>query len=196
MTWTSADMYTEGLTFFTAVVDGVPADRWDEPSPCDGWTARDVLGHVGEATEMGARILHGDDISFTRHDPPGSVVGPEPVEWWADLAAAARSAVAAVEDLNREVDGPRGRRTIREGLSFPAVDLFLHGWDLAAGTGQVVTFPDAAISFVRAMFEQIPEEISRSSGVFGPALREPDGATPTESLLAWTGRDPRWRPVA
>jgi len=30
----------------TRRVAAVPADRWDDPSPCEGWSARDVLGHV------------------------------------------------------------------------------------------------------------------------------------------------------
>lgn len=194
MTWTSSDMYAEGLAFFTAVVEGVPDTRWEDASPCEGWSARDVLGHVGAAAGMGARILRGEAITFTPSDPPGSAVEGDPVEWWGRLATDAREAVAGVDDLDREVDGPMGRRTVREGLSFPAVDLFLHGWDLATATGQVVEFPDEAIEFTRGMFERIPEEVSRRPGVFGPALHDPAGATPTETLLAWTGRDPHRNP--
>ncbi len=31
---------------FAAVVASVPADAWSADSPCDGWTARDVVAHV------------------------------------------------------------------------------------------------------------------------------------------------------
>ena len=31
---------------FTDRVRAVPADAWDNPSPCEGWTARDVVGHL------------------------------------------------------------------------------------------------------------------------------------------------------
>jgi uncharacterized protein (TIGR03086 family) len=194
MTWNAAEMYAEGLTFFTTVVDGAPPDAWDRPSPCADWTALDVLGHVGEATGMGVRILRGDDITFTRHDPPGSVVDGDPAEWWHELADDAAATFTDDIALDRVVDSPLGPRTVREGLSFPAVDLFIHGWDLAAASGQTVTFPDEAVAFTRMMFDTVPEERSRSAGVFGPARPAPDDASPTEALLAWAGRDPHWAP--
>lgn len=187
-------MYTNGLEFFDAVVAGVDAEGWTRPSPCEGWSALDVLGHVGEATMMGVRILRGGDMSFTRHDPPSSVVDGDPAAWWVGVAADARDSVSRLTDadLDREVDSPMGRRSVGEGLSFPAVDLFVHGWDIATATGQEVTFPDAAIAFTRAMFEKVPDEASRRPGVFADVQAAGATATPTEQLIAWTGRDPGW----
>lgn len=141
---------------------------------------------------MGARILRGGDMAFERHEPPSSSIEGDPLRWWGDLAADAREALAGVDDLDREVDSPVGRRSIREGLSFPAADLFLHGWDLAVATGQAVTFPDEGVEFVRAMFDSLPEEVSRRPGVFSPPVEAPQGANPTEALIAWSGRDPAW----
>lgn len=192
MAWDSSEMYSNGLDFFSALVEGVEPQAWERPAPPQGWTAADVLGHVGEATEMGARILRQGDMEFTRHDPPSSVIEGDPAAWWAALAADARDALAGAGDLDREVDSPMGRRSVREGLSFPAVDLFIHGWDIATATGQTVTFPDKAIAFIRALFEKVPEEVARRPGVFGPVLPAPPGANPTEELVAWTGRDPNW----
>ena len=37
---------------FAAKIDAVPADKWDAPSPCEGWTARDVVKHVAETPSM------------------------------------------------------------------------------------------------------------------------------------------------
>lgn len=189
MAWSSLDMYSHGLDFFSGVVDRVPPQRWASRSPCEGWSALDVLGHVGEATEMGVRILRGGDMSFTRHDPPSSVVGPDPAAWWAGLAADARAALGTVDDLDREVDSPMGKRTIREGLSFPAVDLYIHGWDVAASVGEEVELPAEAIAFVHELFEKVPAEVSRRPGVFGDAREATAGASATEELIAWTGRE-------
>ncbi|MCP9972699.1 maleylpyruvate isomerase N-terminal domain-containing protein [Actinomadura madurae] len=38
--------YHRALDLFEGLVAGVPRDGWDAPSPCEGWTARDVAGHV------------------------------------------------------------------------------------------------------------------------------------------------------
>ncbi|MFC0316468.1 TIGR03086 family metal-binding protein [Gordonia phosphorivorans] len=192
MTWDALAMYTNGLDFFSDVVDGVADDGWDRASPCAGWTARDVLGHVGAGTRMGIAILSGEAMDFAHADPPGSVVSGPPAAWWAELAARARTAVATVDDLDRVVESPAGPRTVRDGLSFPAVDLFLHGWDLAAAGGRSVDLPAEAIAYTEQMFAQIPDEVTRRPGVFGPALPTPADASPTARLVAFTGRDPEF----
>lgn len=152
------------------MVADTDGDAWTMPSPCAGWSVLDVLGHVGEATAMGVRILRGGDLSFTRHDPPSTVVADDPRQWWKGLAAEARDALSGVDEamLDNEIDSPMGRRSIREGLSFPAVDLFVHAWDMAMAIGRSVSFPD---------------EVSRRPGVFASAHPAPDNATRTEELM-------------
>ncbi len=38
-------------------------ERWKRPSPCDGWRALDVLGHVGAAVEFGT-LLHLETCNY------------------------------------------------------------------------------------------------------------------------------------
>ncbi|MEZ5210877.1 TIGR03086 family metal-binding protein [Gordonia sp. (in: high G+C Gram-positive bacteria)] len=192
MAWDSLQMYSNGLDFFGEVVDAVPADGWGRPSPCAGWTALDVLGHVGAATAMGAAILAGEPVEFTRVDPPGGAVTGDPGTWWAQVEAAARDAATSVDDLDRVVNSPRGPRTIEEGLSFPAADLFLHGWDIAAATGRRVEIPGEAVDFIHGMFKDMPAEIYRGPGIFGPEVHAGHGASATDKLIAFTGRDPHF----
>lgn len=40
------DAFVRALDGFEAVLAGVAPDRWDAPSPCAGWRAVDVAGHV------------------------------------------------------------------------------------------------------------------------------------------------------
>lgn len=40
------ERYERITATFTERVRGVGADAWDNPSPCEGWTARDVIGHL------------------------------------------------------------------------------------------------------------------------------------------------------
>lgn len=49
--------------------------------------------------------------------------------WWHDLANQASQALGIAPDLDAKVDSPMGRRTVREGLSFPGADLFVNGRD-------------------------------------------------------------------
>lgn len=185
------EVYLRGLDFFTGAVAGV--GDWQAPSPCAGWRAVDVLGHVGQATRFGTALLRGEEPGWAPAEVPGDVVQGDPVTWWSALADAARAAVPGV-DLDRVVDSPRGPRSMREGLSFPAVDLFVHGWDIARSAGGDVVIPDEVIAFSYALAEPMPEEVLRGPGVFGPEVTPPQDAAPTQRLVAWMGRDPHWEP--
>ncbi len=193
MTWTSDTAYLEGLDVMSDVVARLGPDDWDHPSPCAGWTARDVLGHVGVAAMFGTALLRGETPKWDPVDPPGAAVEGDPAAWWAGLVGDARAAVVGA-DLDLVVDSPMGRRSVAEGLSFPAMDLFLHAWDLARTVSGEVEIPDEAIAFAHAALEPVPEETVRSPGVFGPEVPAPEGAAPTEAFVAWTGRDPGWKP--
>lgn len=194
MAWLSNTAYLRGLDVMSKVVEQIPASAWDRPSPCAGWRALDVLGHVGASTEAGIRILRGQDLTFDSVDPPGDGVGDDPAMWWAGLAAQAREAVEAIDDaeLDRIVASPVGERTMAEGLRFPAADLFIHAWDIARATGVTVAIPDEAASFVRSIGDLVPSEAMRTPGVFGPEVPVPDDSDVIDRLIAWTGRDPAW----
>ncbi len=41
-----AERYRRLAGTFEERIAAVPADRWEDPSPCEDWTARDVVRHV------------------------------------------------------------------------------------------------------------------------------------------------------
>jgi uncharacterized protein (TIGR03086 family) len=191
MSWPPDTVYVEGLGFFSASVEQFRDSDWRRPSPCSEWTALDVLGHVGEAIEFGTRLLRGAHAEWSPKDPPGVVVEGDPQTWWETIVTPALQAVSSV-DLTMTVESPVGRRSIGEGLSFPAFDLFVHGWDLARTLGGDVVIPAEVIEFAHIIFGPIPSGQMRSPRIFGGELVAPPDAIPTEAVIAWTGRDPRW----
>ena len=191
MTWTADRCYVEGLDFFTARVHAMGTEDWDRPSPCARWRALDVLGHVGAATRFGTQLLQGLSPQWAPSaGAPGDEVEGDPVAWWDALVEPAHDALGHV-DLSRVVDSPRGKRSIGEGLSFPAVDLFVHGWDLARTTGADVEIPAEAIEFAHTVLDPIPPDMMRSATVFATAIDIGPDASASNTFLAWTGRDPR-----
>ena len=187
-------MFLEGLDFFGAVVVATPPDAWERPSPCAGWRALDVLGHVGAAVRFGTSLLRGEEPTWHPANPPGAAVEGAPAPWWLAAAGPAREAVVGV-DLDQVVDSPLGRRSIGEGLSFPAIDLFIHAWDLGCTAGIVVDVPDEVMRFTHAVIDAMAPERVRSPRVFAAAVPERDGLSATEAFIAWTGRDPRRKPT-
>ena len=191
MPWSPGTVFVEGLGFFSASVTLLQNPDWKRPSPCSEWTALDVLGHVGTAVGFGTKLLRGEQPVWSPSDPPGTNVVGDPHSWWDALVDPARRAVADV-DLTIVVESPVGKRTIGDGLSFPALDLFIHAWDLARSVGRDVVIPPEAVEFAHVIFAPIPPERMRSPRIFGDPVAAPPDATHSEEFIAWTGREPRW----
>lgn len=191
MPWSPDVAFLTGLDFFDDIVGSVDARGWRLPSPCIGWAAVDVLGHIGIATDFGTKLLRGEQPEWHPPlGPPGLAVIGDPTQWWSAKIEPAKDAIRGV-DLAMEVDSPKGKRPIGEGLSFPAVDLFVHGWDLARSTDRDVEIPGEAIEFAHRALDQVPAEQMRSPSVFGAQVELPAGASASQRFIAWTGRDPR-----
>jgi len=195
MVWSPDTVFVEGLGFFSEAAARLQPSDWQRPSPCSGWTALDVLGHVGTAVGFGTQLLRGEQPVWAPSDPPGNNVEGDPRSWWDALVSPARQAVVGV-DLAQVVDSPVGKRPVGEGLSFPALDLYVHAWDLTRSVEADVDIPLEAIEFAYAVMSPIPPEQVRSPRVFSAQVAVPPHATPTQAFIAWTGRDPQWTPPA
>ncbi|MGH9269160.1 MAG: maleylpyruvate isomerase N-terminal domain-containing protein [Acidimicrobiales bacterium] len=109
---------------FGRLVVGTPPHRWPGPSPCIGWTARDLVAHVV-------------DFSATVLRERAGVARPPPFADFAEPAAPSRATRAAVQSVLEDPATPAKVAGWLDGsLSF---DLPQHGWDLAVATGQDAT---------------------------------------------------------
>lgn len=185
------EVFDAGLDFFGAVVDRLGPADWEAPSPNAGWTARDTLGHLGTSLRMGISVMRGEQPTWPDVAAPGDLVEGDPAVWWAAIAAECRAALAGA-DLDLVMDTPMGPRTVADRLAFPAIDLYVHAWDIACAAGFTVEIPDSVIAFTHDYIDPIPDDMVRgASGAFGPAVTPPSDASPTEAFVAWTGRTPR-----
>lgn len=173
--------YAAALEPFSQVVESVPDDAWDAPSPCEGWSTRDVLAHV-VSSERGFLAEHGCDL------------GPEP-DLAADPVAGWRRHVDRVRPL---VDDPAVTGTTYESFfgptdvgevfeQFHVFDLLVHRWDLATGAGLRTTFTDDEMETVEARIESLGDNL-HAEGVCGPAVPVGDDADRQTRLLAELGR--------
>jgi uncharacterized protein (TIGR03086 family) len=69
--------------------------------------------------------------------------------------------------------------------------MVLHGWDLAAATGQQYTVSDRAAAAALAAVEANAELFRQYKG-FAEPLTTPAGAPVLDRVLAVSGRDPGW----
>lgn len=190
MTWTPDEAYLNGLHFMTRVVTRVPPGSWSSPSPCEGWQADDVLGHVGMMVRYGTDLLTKGEGSFDLTQPPRSGVAGDPGTYWQGLVGPARDSLKGI-DLARVVDTPLGQRPVGEGLAFPAADLFVHAWDIGRSVDLPVTVPEEAIAFAHAVLDPIGDNLRRP-GLFAAPVPAGQDVGDSDAFLAWTGRDPNW----
>ena len=167
---------------FAASVEQVEPDRWSAPSPCEDWTARDLVGHVVDT--------HGMFLGLVGRQTESAVSVDE------DPLGAFRAAAARIQhDLDDDAlagetfDGFFGTTRFDEAIDrFISLDLVVHGWDLAQATGLDATIPDDEIE--RIMTVDIPAfgDVLHSPGVCGPALEVRQDASAQTRLLALLGR--------
>src|ERR1700739_53647 len=82
-----AERYERVTAQFTERVRAVPEDAWENPSPCEGWTARDVVGHL---TQWIPAFFGGQGVAF----PPVPSVEDDPVGAWETVQATIAEALA------------------------------------------------------------------------------------------------------
>jgi uncharacterized protein (TIGR03086 family) len=180
----NSDKYRRAMTGFSAVVDKVSAGEWAGASPCDGWTAKHVVGHVISGTDMITVARTGKPAVF---DDPIGVAGDDPT---ATFAAARDLALSTLTDefLTKDVPSPMGDLPLDQILGmFLTNDVLIHTWDLAQATGIPIELDGQLVD--EAYNGLLPiDAMIRQPGLFGPKVEPPDGADPTTRLMCFVGR--------
>jgi uncharacterized protein (TIGR03086 family) len=185
----SGELLDQGLDFFTAIITRLGEDDWERPTPCAGWTARDLLGHLATSIEAAISMMQGQPPTWPDVARPGDLVEGDPAGFWRGTVVQARD-VLRTADLAQVMESPLGR-TVADALVIPVIDLYVHAWDLGVAAGIAVEIPADVIDFAHAYIDPLPDELMRGDNrAFGPQIPVPASATPTERFVAWTGRQP------
>ena len=174
---------------FTQVAIAVDPSDWDRPAPCDGWTARDVVGHLVEWVPP--FLASGAAVDL----PRGPSVDDDPTAAWSALSDGLQSILDDPDVGERTFSHPwAGTHALDDAIGmFILGDVLLHTWDLARATGGDERLDPAEVS---AMYEgMLPhDEMLRQSGQYGSRVEVPADADVQSRLIAFVGRDPNWRP--
>ncbi len=172
------------------VVNGVDQDVLGAPTPCAEFDVRSLATHLLGTVEAMRRV--GAEESLDPDDPWGTGGDHLPEGWRSDLSerltgfADAWSRPDAWE--GEAMDGAMPRSVIGD---MGYVEVMLHGWDLARGSGQDVAYDADAVSRALEIMDEIGPQ-GRSQGAFGPEVDLPADAADFAKVLAKSGRDPGW----
>ncbi len=177
---------TASMRLVIEAVEHIPSESWDQPSNLEGWSIRDLVGHVTGSAAKVVTLVEGGEV-WQRPSEPDDWKCEDPAARLCDLADRLRDALPGAE-MAAMRPSPQGEVPLQRALSFPVSDLALHSWDVYRSLGQLVELPDDLLAFCRELVESIPDDLMRRPGGFGAAQPAPDDATPTARFMAYLGR--------
>ncbi|MDT7552232.1 MAG: hypothetical protein QOI16_768 [Pseudonocardiales bacterium] len=192
-----ADHMGESIDVAVAAIRGADPARFADRSPCTDWTIGQEVNHLAFGlvmAEYGARkAAWPQDWTEDERCP---YLRDVPEAEWADRAAEAGAAAARAwsDPAAWEGDAPFGSSSMPAAMigSMMTGEFVVHGWDIAAATGQPITVPEPLAATVLAGVESIAG-MGREGGWFGAEVQVPAGASTLDRALAASGRDPAWK---
>jgi uncharacterized protein (TIGR03086 family) len=180
------------ITLLTGLTD----EQLELPTPCGDERIGDLVDHLGMFAVRFVAAAHKDaeGSTPTPHRPSRANLEPE----WRDRVARDLLALAEAWQDPQAWEGS----TFAGGMEMPAEvvglvaldELVVHGWDIAAATGQPYEPESEEIDAATGFAASFPAP--RDGTLFGPIVPVADDAPPLDRLLGLTGRDPGWRPPA
>lgn len=147
---------------------------WEKPTPCDGWSVRELVDHA----------MHGQAVGGAQIGA-GTTSG----ESWETIQPALEAAFQDPANLEGPAEGFGGMP--KQGVAGLVIgDLLVHTWDLARSIGADDTLPETAVESTLMGLQRLPDEMLRGDKMFGPPVEVPEGASVQDQLIGFVGRQP------
>jgi uncharacterized protein (TIGR03086 family) len=170
---------------FTDRVFAVGHDRWDARTPDTEWSVRDLVNHVTSEHLWAPELLAGSTVEEVGDRFSGDVLGEDPNGAWVRAHSASQAAWASTP-ADKPVHLSFGTVPAAEYAEQMLLDLAVHAWDLARGTGGDERLPADVVTHVLSYARERADELS-ASGAFGEPVPT-DSTDEQTQLLALLGR--------
>jgi uncharacterized protein (TIGR03083 family) len=204
------ELLERALGFTRGVLAGVRDDEGPLPTPCADWCVTDLLTHMVDSLEVVTEL--GLGRLAVAGPPPASrrpevladhlrVLGCVLLDGWIGRAAAApvRGEPAPGDGSTRpaataRVPADGVRLDLRVAAGAGALEVAVHGWDLARARGLTDPLPPLLAAALLPVAVRLVPVIGRSQRFAPPA--PPPATDPASLLLAHLGRDAAWASTA
>ncbi|WP_165977601.1 maleylpyruvate isomerase family mycothiol-dependent enzyme [Nonomuraea diastatica] len=193
-----ADRYAQLAESFLARIRATPDHLWEAKSPCQSWTARDVVAHVINGHRGILALVHRTPPSAAHGVAVSPMADAPAVEAGADLAVAFTACrddmLAMLRDpalaSRRLPGGPLGPVPVEHAADvIGSLEMLGHTWDLARATGgDEVLDSDAVARTHQALIQHHAGLLA--TGAFDPSTPVPEGADAQTEFLCFIGRRP------
>lgn len=179
----------------TDLVRGVRPTQLTDPTPCAEMSVAQLLHHVDGFALVFAAAARKAPMPAAAGSPTVDANGLIPgwqeripqrltelAQAWAREQSWTGETSAAGVDLTGDVAG-----------MFAVDEVIVHGWDLAAATGQPYTCSPDLLEPLHTFVGTLQQGSGAGPGLFGPPVDVPAQAPLLDRVIGLTGRDPGWR---
>jgi uncharacterized protein (TIGR03086 family) len=170
-----------------SVLDVTPA-LLARPTPCRGWNLGMLLEHVGESLAALRDATVTGHVALTPTAPDCSPAA-DPARTFRDQAVlllAARATAGGRHQVVGVGDLPLPAIAVE---AAGAIEIAVHGWDIAQACGRNRPVPDALAASLLAIAPLLIPETGRHP-LFGPPVTAAAEAGPGDRLVSYLGRNP------
>lgn len=186
-----ANLLASAIDYALGSVDYVAPELLGRPTPCREWDLAALLRHASDSLAALHQGLASGYVSLDRPGPagpaaatPGSLAGT-----FRDRAARLRAAAGTGGQYDIAIASWHAAAAVVTAVG--ALEIAVHGWDVAAACGQGRSRPIPA-DLARSMLEIVPLVVTDATrgSQFATPVGVPPPYGPSERLLALLGRDP------
>jgi uncharacterized protein (TIGR03086 family) len=177
--------FIEAVETFDAVCRQVHTLAWDNNSPCEGWTARDVLAHQCGVLDALAQVARGEMTRPVMPEPPA-----DPLARWETTRREVLAALHQPGVVEREGKYWFGEMDMASFVSYVQWDPLTHAWDIGVATGIPPGLPPHLCRISYELVEGMAHR-ARRWGLIGDPVEVPDDASIVDRYLGLVGRRPR-----
>lgn len=174
------ELWRQAADKWSELYGRIAPGQWDEPTPCAGWTVRNLVDHTLAWQAKGASLL-GADIAADESN-------------WDRIRASYAALLAEPARLAGTV--PEFAGIPKANLAgFLIGDLLIHSWDLARSIGGDDMLPPDVVAATADGLQHVPPDLLRGTNplgqkMMGPAVEVSGDASAQDKMLAFTGRTP------
>lgn len=190
---TPAELYVRTLEATQRIVEEVPASKRKAPTPCSEWHVVDVTNHIISENLWAVELLQGKTITEVGNRFAGDLTGGDPPAEYGRSVEAVKAVLQDPDAMERTMHLSFGDRSGAFYATQLSLDMLVHGWDIARGSGQDSRLDPELVRECLPIAEKITREF-RNGGWYGQELRMPADAAEETRLLALFGRKADWAP--
>ena len=174
------------------LVGQVGPEQWNDPTPCNEWNVRTLVGHLIVGMHGYCALLKGGSAAeyLSMYEQQSQAAGTDPVMACESDAQSVCAASAEPGALERTVHHPIGDLPGSRWLVIRIAENVVHSWNLATAIGVAPGLDEQLVEIAYGYFAQRAQggALYTTGWIAAPTRPLPEGTTPLEQLMHLVGR--------